>query len=144
MARALALARDAGEHGEIPVGCVIVEAASGQVLAEAGNRTEELDDPTAHAELLAIREAARRAGTPRLAGCDLYVTLEPCAMCAAAISFARIRRLYYGAYDPKMGAVDHGPRFFQQPTCHHRPEVISGISEQAASDLLKEFFADKR
>ena len=144
MARALKLAEDAGLRGEVPVGCVVVDGGTGKVLAESGNRTEELSDPTAHAELIAIREAAMRAGAPRLVAADLYVTLEPCAMCAAAISLARIRRLYYGAYDPKMGAVDHGPRFFEQPTCHHRPEVVGGISERACSELLKRFFQDKR
>jgi tRNA(adenine34) deaminase len=143
MARALELAQAAALRGEVPVGCVIVDS-SGGILAEAGNRTEELNDPTAHAELLAIREAAAKAGAPRLVTADLYVTLEPCAMCAAAISFARIRRLYFGAVDPKMGAVDHGPKFFDQPTCHHRPEVISGLSAQQSRDLLKKFFAGRR
>ena len=123
---------------------VVAPIYSGVVLAEAGNATEALSDPTAHAEMLALREAAARCGSPRLEDCDLYVTLEPCAMCAAAISFARIRRLYFGAYDPKGGAVEHGPRFFQQPTCHHRPEVYGGIEERRAAALLKRFFAQRR
>ena len=114
------------------------------MLARAGNRTLELRDPTAHAELIAIREACAKLGSERLVGCDLYVTLEPCAMCAAAISFARIRRLYFGAADPKGGAVEHGPRFFAQPTCHHAPEIYGGIGETAAAGLLKDFFAARR
>jgi len=144
MARALELAEAAGRRGEVPVGCVVVDGATGAVLGESGNRTEELHDPTAHAEILALRQAAARAGAPRLESADLYVTLEPCAMCAAAMSFARIRRLYYGAYDPKMGAVDHGPRFFESPSCHHRPEVIGGMNEQRSAELLREFFKERR
>jgi len=144
MDAALAEAEAAAARGEVPVGAAVVEAASGRVLARAGNRTEGDADPTAHAELLAIRAAARAGGVPRLDGCDLYVTLEPCAMCAAAISFARIRRLVFGAYDPKGGAVDHGPRFFAQPTCHHRPEVVGGVGEERAAALLKAFFVDRR
>jgi len=144
MEMALLEAERASERGEVPVGCVVVESDSGEVLARAGNRTEELDDPTAHAELLAIREAARQAGSARLTGCDLYVTLEPCAMCATAISFARIRRVYFGAYDPKMGGVEHGPAIFQQPTCHHSPEVYGGLQESVAAELLKTFFREKR
>ena len=140
MAAALAEAERAGERGEVPVGAVLVDATSGAIVAAAGNRTEELSDPTAHAEMLALRQAAAKLGAPRLAGLDLYVTLEPCAMCAAAISFARIRRLYFGAYDPKGGAVEHGPRFFEQPTCHHRPEVYGGIEETRAGTLLRDFF----
>jgi tRNA(Arg) A34 adenosine deaminase TadA len=140
---ALAEAEAAGLSGEVPIGAVVVSAA-GEVLAKAGNRTVELRDPTAHAELLAIREACARIGSERLIGCDLYVTLEPCAMCAAAISFARLRRLYFGAPDPKGGAVEHGPRFFRQPTCHHAPEIYGGIGEARASDLLKRFFAARR
>ena len=120
MDRALAAARAAGARGEVPIGCVIV-GPDGTVLAEAGNRTEELKDPTAHAELLAIRAAAAALGSPRLVGCDLYVTLEPCPMCAQAISFARLRRVYWGAADPKGGGIEQGPRIFDQPTCHHRP-----------------------
>jgi tRNA(Arg) A34 adenosine deaminase TadA len=139
---ALAEAAAAAERGEVPIGAVI--AVRGAVLARAGNRTLELADPTAHAEMLVIREAAAQVGSQRLADADLYVTLEPCAMCAAAISFARVRRLYYGAADAKGGAVEHGPRFFTQPTCHHRPEVYGGIAEDAAATLLKAFFRAKR
>ena len=144
MARALDEARAAQARGEVPVGAVVVDAATGNVIARAGNETEAAHDPTAHAEILALRRAAKAKGEPRLAGCDLYVTLEPCAMCAAAISHARIRRLYFGAYDPKGGGVEHGPRFFSQPTCHHAPEVVGGISETAAAELLKTFFQDRR
>jgi tRNA(adenine34) deaminase len=139
---ALDEARAAGARGEVPVGAVLVRGD--EILARAGNRTLGERDPTAHAELLAIRAAAAKLGSERLADCDLYVSLEPCAMCAAAISFARIRRLYFGAGDPKGGAVDHGPRFFAQPTCHHRPEVYSGLSESESAALLKEFFAARR
>lgn len=139
---ALEEARTAAVEGEVPVGAVVV--CGGEVIARAHNRPLALADPTAHAEMLAIREACRALGNARLAGCDLYVTLEPCAMCAAAISFARIRRLYFGAADPKGGAVEHGPRFFSQPTCHHRPEVYGGLAESEAADLLKTFFADRR
>jgi tRNA(adenine34) deaminase len=144
MAMALEAAEQAFARGEVPVGASIVEAATGTVLAVAGNRVEELADPTAHAELLAIRAAAAARGVPRLEECDLYVTLEPCAMCAAAISFARVRRLYFGAYDPKGGAVEHGPHFFAQPTCHHRPEVIGGLEEAASAALLRRFFVMRR
>jgi len=133
----------ARDRGEVPIGAVVV-SAEGEVLARAGNRTLELRDPTAHAELLAIREACAKLSSERLVGCDLYVTLEPCAMCAAAISFARIRRLYFGAGDEKGGAVEHGPRFFQQPTCHHAPEIYGGIGEGKAAALLKAFFAARR
>jgi len=140
---ALDEAREAGALGEVPVGAVVV-SASGEVLGHAGNRTLAMCDPTAHAELLAIRQACARIGSERLVDCDLYVTLEPCAMCAAAISFARIRRLYFGAADPKGGAVEHGPRFFAQPSCHHAPESIGGIGESEASALLKAFFAARR
>ena len=143
MDRALAEAEAAAARGEVPVGAVVV-GPDGAALAAAGNRTLELKDPTAHAELLAIRAACIRLGTERLTGCDLYVTLEPCAMCAAAVSFARIRRLYYGAPDEKGGAVDHGPRFFAAPTCHHAPEVYGGIAERRAAALLKRFFAERR
>ena len=142
MELALAEAKAARDLGEVPIGAVIVSAA-GEVLAQTGNRTLTLRDPTAHAELLAIRAAAAKLGS-RLTACDLYVTLEPCAMCAAAISFARIRRLYFGAADPKGGAVEHGPRFFHQPTCHHAPEVIGGLGETRAGTLLKDFFAARR
>jgi tRNA(Arg) A34 adenosine deaminase TadA len=144
MAVALAEAERAAARGEVPVGAALVDAATGAVLAQAGNQTEALADPTAHAEMLVLRQAAARRGSARLEDCDLYVTLEPCAMCAAAISFARIRRLYFGAYDPKGGAVEHGPRFFGQPTCHHRPEVYGGIEEARAGELLRQFFAERR
>ncbi|WP_119388938.1 nucleoside deaminase [Taklimakanibacter lacteus] len=143
MSLAFAEAESAGRRGEVPIGCVIVDQ-SGNVMAKAGNRTLELKDPTAHAELLAIREAAARLGSERLVACDLYVTLEPCAMCAAAISFARLRRLYFALGDEKMGAVEHGPRFFNQATCHHAPEVYGGLSEARGRKLLKEFFRDRR
>jgi tRNA(Arg) A34 adenosine deaminase TadA len=143
MERALAQARAAAERGEVPIGAVIV-GPSGEVLAEAGNRTEELSDPTAHAEMLAIRAAAAKLGAPRLVECDLHVTLEPCPMCAQAISFARIRRLYWGASDPKGGGVEHGPRIFDQPTCHHRPELYPGIAEGEAGELLRAFFKERR
>ena len=139
---ALEEARAAAGAGEVPVGCVIVQA--GNVVARAGNRTVRDQDPTAHAELLALRAAAAATGSERLAACDLYVTLEPCTMCVAAISLARIRRLYYGAADPKGGAVESGVRFFAAPTCHHRPEVYGGINERAAGDLLREFFRARR
>jgi len=144
MALALAEAEAAFARDEVPVGAVVVDGATGAVLAAAGNRTEELHDVSAHAELLALRAAAKRLGSPRLPECDLYVTLEPCAMCAQAISFARIRRLYYGARDPKGGGVEHGARIFTQPTCHHRPEVYGGIEEGRAAELLKRFFKDRR
>jgi len=141
---ALAEAEAAGVLGEVPVGAVLVDGATGSILARAGNRVEALKDPTAHAEMIVIREAAAAAGLKRLEGADLYVTLEPCAMCAAAISFARLRRLYFGAGDPKGGAVEHGPRFFNQPTCHHRPEVYGGIGERQAGELLRAFFRARR
>jgi len=143
MERALREARLAAERGEVPIGAVIV-GPDGTLLAAAGNRTETDRDPTAHAELLAIRAAAAELGAPRLVECDLYVTLEPCPMCAQAISFARLRRLYYGASDPKGGGVEHGPRIFSQPTCHHRPEVYGGIGESEAAALLQGFFRDRR
>ncbi len=136
-------AEAAAGRGEVPVGAVLV-GRTGAVLARAGNRTLELKDPTAHAELLAIRAAARVLGSERLVDCDLYVTLEPCAMCAAAVSFARLRRLYFAAADEKMGAVEHGCRFFAQDTCHHAPEVYSGIGENEARELLKRFFKARR
>ncbi len=144
MDRAIALAREAASRGEVPVGAVVVDGASGRILAEAANRTETDRDPTAHAEILALRAAARALGSPRLPGCDLYVTLEPCAMCAAAIAFARIRRVYFGAFDPKGGAIDHGPRLYRQPTIHHRPEVYGGLRETDCARLLKDFFAERR
>jgi tRNA(adenine34) deaminase len=139
---ALAEARLAATRGEVPVGAVLV--LDGKVIASAGNRTRELNDITAHAEIEVIRKGCRIIGDERLPGADLYVTLEPCTMCAAAISFARLRRLYYGAEDPKGGGVDNGVRFFSQPTCHHAPDVYSGFSAQAAADILKQFFAGKR
>jgi tRNA(adenine34) deaminase len=142
MTLALAEARAAAAAGEVPVGCTIVR--HGTVIARAGNRTLADRDPTAHAELLAIRQAAAALGSERLVDCDLYVTLEPCAMCAAAMAFARIRRLYYAAVDPKGGAVESGVRFFAQPTCHHRPEVYSGIGDVEATELLQQFFRDRR
>jgi tRNA(adenine34) deaminase len=142
MAMALDEARAAGGRGEVPVGCVIVRA--GAVVARAGNRTLADRDPTAHAEIIAIRAAAASLGSERLDGCDLYVTLEPCAMCAGAVAFARLRRLYYGAADPKGGAVDNGVKFFASPSCHHRPEVYGGLAEAEAGALLKEFFRERR
>ena len=143
MLAALAEAEAAAARGEVPVGAVIV-AADGTILATAGNRTRQLADPTAHAELLAIREACRLRASERLGDADIYVTLEPCPMCAAAISFARLRRLYFGAADPKGGGVEHGARIFTQPTCHHVPEVYGGIEEVRAGALLRGFFEDRR
>lgn len=140
---ALAEAVAAGRRGEVPVGAVIV-GPSGDILARAGNRTRELNDPTAHAEIVAIRDATAKLGSERLIDCDLYVSLEPCAMCAAAISFARVRRLYYGASDPKSGGVEFGARIFNQPTCHHAPEVYGGLAEAEAAALLREFFSARR
>jgi tRNA(adenine34) deaminase len=142
MDMALAEARAAAADGEVPVGCVVVR--DGAVIARGRNRTLIDHDPTAHAEMLAIRAAAAALGTQRLTDCDIYVTLEPCAMCAGALSFARIRRLYYGAADPKGGAVDSGGRFFASPTCHHAPEVYGGLAEQEAAALLRSFFAERR
>jgi tRNA(adenine34) deaminase len=142
MELALAEARSAGARGEVPVGAVLV--LDNAVVAKAGNRTRELNDITAHAEIAVIRMACEALGQERLTGADLYVTLEPCTMCAAAISFARIRRLYYGAEDPKGGGVDNGVRFYRQPTCHHTPEVYSGIAERDAANILREFFQQKR
>jgi len=143
MLAALAEAEAAGVRGEVPVGAVVV-AADGAVLASAGNCTRELADPTAHAEMLAIRQACALQKSERLDGADLYVTLEPCPMCAAAASFARVRRLYFGAADPKGGGVEHGPRIFSQPTCHHAPEIYGGIEEVRAGALLRDFFARRR
>jgi len=142
MDAAFAEAEAAAERGEVPVGAVVV--IDGAIAARAGNRTRERSDPTAHAEMLAIRAACELAGSERIGDADLYVTLEPCAMCAAAISFARIRRLYYSAEDPKAGGVVHGGRFFTQPTCHHVPEVYSGLQERRGSELLKAFFRERR
>jgi tRNA(adenine34) deaminase len=140
---ALEEAEAAARRGEVPIGAVVT-TAEGEVIASAGNRTRELNDPTAHAEILAIRAACTSLGSERLVGCDLYVTLEPCPMCAAAMSFARIRRLYFGASDPKGGGVEHGARVFSHPTCHHAPEVYGGIGEVRSSEILKTFFALKR
>ncbi|MGA7790336.1 MAG: nucleoside deaminase [Xanthobacteraceae bacterium] len=142
MDEALREARAAGSGGEVPVGCVIVRY--GEIVSRAGNRTLTERDPTAHAEIVAIRAAAQRLGSERLDDCDLYVTLEPCAMCAGAIAFARVRRLYYGAADPKGGAVDNGVKFFASPTCHHRPDIYGGLAAAEAGTLLKEFFLERR
>jgi tRNA(adenine34) deaminase len=143
MSEALVQARAAADRGEVPVGAVIVDGV-GQVIASAGNRTRELNDPTAHAEVLAIRAACSALGVERLPSCDLYVTLEPCPMCAAAISNARIGRLYYGASDPKSGGIEQGPRVFSHTQCHHAPEVYDGIDAGASGDLLKAFFKGRR
>lgn len=143
MGLALAEAEAAGRRGEVPVGALVVNAA-GSVLARAGNEVEARRDPTAHAEVMALREACRSLGSPRLPECDLYVTLEPCPMCAQAIAFARVRRVYFGAADPKGGGVEHGPRIFAASSCHHRPEVYGGIQEMRAAALLKAFFAARR
>jgi len=142
MQAALDEAQAAAERGEVPIGAVVVR--EGEIVARDGNRTLELSDPTAHAEMLAIRSACARMGSQRLTDCDLYVTLEPCPMCAAAISFARVRRLYFGAEDPKGGAVENGVRFFGDPTCHHAPDVYSGLAEQQSARLLREFFLSRR
>ncbi|MCA3649969.1 MAG: nucleoside deaminase [Methylobacterium sp.] len=139
---AFAEAKAAGSRGEVPIGAAILH--KGQVIAAAGNRTRELSDPTAHAEILAIRMACKALASERIGDCDLYVTLEPCPMCAGAISFARLRRLYYAASDPKGGGVEHGPRVFSQATCHHAPEIYAGIRESEASEMLRMFFASKR
>ena len=144
MALALEQAEAAARAGEVPVGAVLVDPASGTILSRAHNLVETQSDPTAHAELLVIRAAASELGAKRLTGADLYVTLEPCAMCAQAIAFARLRRLYFGAYDPKGGGVEHGPQIFRQPTCHHRPEVIGGVEETRCGDLLRAFFRERR
>ena len=143
MLRALSEAEAAGKRGEVPIGAVVV-GPEGALLAAAGNRTRELNDPTAHAEMLVIRAACAALGSERLIDCDLYVTLEPCPMCAAAISFARLRRLYYGASDPKGGGVEHGARVFSQPTCHHVPELYTGIADAQAAALLRTFFQARR
>jgi tRNA(adenine34) deaminase len=144
MSMALAEAEAAAAAGEVPVGAVLVDGASGEVLARAHHRVEEWGDPTAHAELIALREGARLLGAKRLTGADLYVTLEPCPMCAQAVSFARLRRLYFGAYDPKGGGVEHGARIFEQPSCHHRPEIVGGLEERRAGALLRDFFRERR
>ena len=142
MKQALQQAHKAAAEDEVPVGAVIV--LNDKIIARGYNQVEKLNDPTAHAEILALRQACAVRKEPRLPDCDLYVTLEPCAMCAAAISFARLRRLYFGAYDPKGGGVEHGARFFNQPTCHHRPEVYGGVEEEKSAKLLKEFFKERR
>jgi tRNA(adenine34) deaminase len=143
MLLAIAEAEAAAAAGEVPVGAVLVDN-EGRILAASGNRVETDRDPTAHAEMLVLRAGAAQLGAKRLVECDLYVTLEPCAMCAAAIALAHVRRLYFGAYDPKGGAVEHGPRLFDQPATHHRPEVYGGVEERRASDLLRAFFRDRR
>lgn len=143
MEHALEAARAAGTAGEVPVGAALL-GPGGTIVAAAGNRVERDRDPTGHAEMIVLRAGGRLLGSARLAECDLYVTLEPCPMCAAAISLARIRRLYFGAYDPKGGGVEHGPRIFTQPTCHHRPEVYGGIAERPAGELLRQFFRERR
>lgn len=143
MSLAFAEAEAAGRRGEVPIGAVVV-SPDGQVLAVAGNRVKADADPTAHAEVLAIRAAGARLGAPRLVGCDLYVTLEPCPMCATAASFARLRRIVFAAYDPKGGGVEHGPKVFSHPTCHHRPDVVGGVQAARAETLLKGFFAVRR
>jgi len=137
-------ARAAAAREEIPVGAVVVDSVTGEIIARAGNATEAGHDPTAHAEMLALQRACALRGTPRLTECDLYVTLEPCPMCATAISFARIRRIYFGAYDPKGGGIEHGPKVFAHATCHHKPEVYGGIDELACGDILKDFFKARR
>lgn len=142
MEDALCAAQEAERAGEVPVGAVIV--LNGEIIATAGNRVERDQDPSAHAEMLAIRAATAKIGSKWLSDCDLYVTLEPCPMCAGAISLARLRRVYYGAADPKSGGVDHGPRVFAQPTCHHAPEVIAGVEESRCGELLRQFFAQRR
>ena len=144
MEKALEQARLAAASGEVPVGAVLIDSENGEVLAADHNRVEALHDPLAHAELLVLQSAARRLGEKRLPAADLYVTLEPCPMCAGAISLARVRRLYFGAYDPKGGGVEHGARVFEQPTCHHRPEVFGGIAEREAGQLLRDFFTLRR
>ena len=144
MLQALLEARASAACSEVPVGAVVVDTATGTVIARAGNRTEKDNNPLAHAEMIVLQEAAALKGAPRLVDCDLYVTLEPCPMCAAALSLARIRRVYFGAYDPKGGGVDHGPRIFDHATCHHKPEVYGGIEEEACGEILKAFFKDKR
>ena len=144
MLEALKEARAAFDRWEIPVGAVVVDSQDGKIISRAGNETEKLQDPTAHAELLAIRRACILKSAPRLTECDLYVTLEPCPMCAAGISFARLRRVYFGAYDPKGGGVEHGPKIFSHATCHHRPDIYGGIHEMECAALMRDFFRDKR
>lgn len=144
MQSALDAAKDAYGRGEVPVGAVIVDSKTGEIIAQAGNRVEELHDPTAHAELLAIQQACAIQGSPRLTGCDMYVSLEPCPMCAQALAFARIRRLYFAAPDPKGGGVEHGARIFSRTSCHHQPEIYGGIQEKESALLLRSFFKERR
>ena len=144
MRAALEEAKIAGEMDEVPIGAVIVDPARGEIVARTGNRTRTLHDPTAHAEILAIRAACEKTGAQRIPDLDLYITLEPCAMCTAAISFARIRRLVFGASDPKGGGVLHGGKFYDQPTCHHKPDITHGIVADECGDILREFFKQKR
>lgn len=144
MVQALIEAEAAAARGEVPVGAVVVDSRTGEIIGRGGNRTEADSDPAGHAEIIALRQACAAVGEPRLPDCDLYVTLEPCAMCAGAISFARIRRLVFGAYDPKGGGVEHGGRFFDQPTCHHAPEVVGGVQESRCAEMLKNFFQARR
>ncbi len=144
MENALHTAEMSGNRGEVPVGAVVVDSKTGRIVATTGNQMRSRNDPTAHAEMLAIRAAANMVGSQRLVDCDLYVTLEPCPMCAAAISLARIRRLYFGAFDPKGGGVEYGPRIYDQSTCNHKPEVYGGIGEKKSAELLQNFFAARR
>lgn len=144
MARALSEARAAADRGEVPVGAVVVDSRDGRILGADGNRTEELSDPSGHAEILVLRKVCAAAGSPRIPDCDLYVTLEPCAMCAAAISAARVRLLVFGAYDPKSGGVEHGAKVFEHKTCHHAPQVVGGVREREAADQLRAFFLARR
>lgn len=144
MEMAIAEAEAAAGRGEVPVGAIVVDSKTGNVLARSGNRVEADSDPAGHAELIVLRAAAAAIGSPRLLDCDLYVTLEPCPMCAQAISFARIRRLYFGAYDVKGGGIEQGARIFDQPTCHHVPELVGGLEESRCGALLRDFFADRR
>lgn len=144
MAAALEEAKAAAARAEIPVGAVIVDSTTGHIIARAGNRTEADSNPCAHAEMIALQQACTVKNAPRLPECDIYVTLEPCPMCATALSFARIRRIYFGAYDPKGGGVEHGPKIFDHATCHHKPEVYGGIDEQICGDILRDFFKSRR
>lgn len=144
MISAIEEAKKAATLGEVPIGAIIVDSESGKIIASAHNLTENNNDPTAHAEIIAIQAACKTLGAPRIPDCDIYVTLEPCSMCATAISFARIRRVYFGAYDPKGGGVDHGAKIYDQTTCNHKPEVYGGICETECGELLKNFFKDKR
>lgn len=144
MSQAIDEARLAAARGEVPVGAVLVDSATDTVIARSGNNIVAANDPTGHAEMLVLRAAASLVGAPRLTDCDLYVTLEPCPMCAAALALARVRRIYFGAYDPKGGGIEHGPRIFTHPTCNHRPEVYGGIAEDICAQILKDFFKERR